>query len=81
VHSTQHRAYSIRGVRPRNLTQMPRKSKHAGGNAAAAEAPVRRSLLDDDDDDGAAEPVLTVNQEFARRFQARRRCEAHLVLA
>jgi hypothetical protein len=53
---------------------MPRKSKHAGGNAATAEAPVRRSLLDDDDDDddGAAEPVLTVNQEFARRFQARK---------
>lgn len=52
---------------------MPRKSKHAGGNAATAEAPVRRSLLDDDDDDdGAVEPVLTVNQEFARRFQARK---------
>lgn len=48
---------------------MPRKTKSAAPPAEPQSAPKKRSLLDDDEEEEGA-PVLRVNEDFARRFQA-----------
>jgi len=57
---------------------MPRKkgagasaSKPAAGGAEEARGAPKRSLLDEEEEAGAAAPAFTVNEAYAKRFQAR----------